>query len=1008
MPQPVVFDHYEVLTRDDGSLYELGRGAMGVTYKAFDTNLRVPVALKVINAAYLDNDIARQRFVREAQSAAKLRHRNVATVYHLGTETDAWFYAMEFIDGETVDALVRRHGALEPLLALQIAAQVCRALNAAMPHGLVHRDIKPANLMLVREDEELVVKVIDFGLALSVQGDEKILESGFVGTPHFASPEQLKTQEVDVRSDLYSLGVTLWFMLAGRAPFSGSVKQVAQHHLHTPPPFDQVSGLSAPVLAVLHKSLEKDPAQRHRTPQDFRRAIEDAITQIPQIAGTAGPGMIEPRLGELPPDAQATVIDTDFEIGSVIAGRYKILQPASTTNTGRTFRCYDREQQRDVRLLVLHAEFTGPAFTQLEREVEKIAPVAHENLLRVDEFATSEEMSFVVTEWTEGFTFLELLRARRELAAAETLALLQQTARGVDHALRVGITSLDFALHQIAIHFPQSIDREKLLRSPLLTWPPFTVKLNPLGVSQELAASSQTWAGGQTMVHAPPVSGEGVDARVRTVQAVAAVAYELLGGATSPLHGSRPGNGGTNRYTPIATLSEEGNEVLKRALHPETCFPSAEEFYQALKKLEVLGVRPITIHTPSVMLNAAELAPPPATRVPPPTAPRPRRVPVKFLGSLLTVAAIGAGVYFLTPRETTPPVTDAPVAETPTPVDEPPSAPPPPPPREDPPAPMPDRAALLRQALSAAEVAEQAGDPEEAVRAWLKVAREFPESDVPRRRLDFVIDPLRKRSDLQKPEVFAALQPLLVEAAQIDSLSAVLLLAEALKTKNPKESFAWWSTAAAKGRPEAPLQMGLLLSNGVDGPPDLEKAFYYFTTAAEAGDLAAKTALAECYLLGKGTPADPERGVKWLKEAADEGSLRAINRLADSYNRGRYGLPTNYNEAYRLWAKVVETKDAGGLFRQPIGEANGNLGTLYLSGHGPAIDERRAIELFTEGVRLEDPGSMYYLGVCMVEGSAGVPQQRTAGQQLIVRGAERRHLGAQNWCRNNSISFTPK
>ncbi len=101
MPETVTFDHYEVLTRDDGSLYELGRGAMGITYKAFDTNLRVPVALKVINATYLNSEVARQRFVREARSAAKLRHRNVASVFHLGTEGDTWFYAMEFIDGET-------------------------------------------------------------------------------------------------------------------------------------------------------------------------------------------------------------------------------------------------------------------------------------------------------------------------------------------------------------------------------------------------------------------------------------------------------------------------------------------------------------------------------------------------------------------------------------------------------------------------------------------------------------------------------------------------------------------------------------------------------------------------------------------------------------------------------------------------------------------------------------------------------------------------------------------
>ena len=115
MPETVTFDHYEVLTRDDGSLHELGRGAMGITYKAFDTNLRIPVALKVINATFLNSEVARQRFIREARSAAKLRHRNVASVFHLGMESDAYFYAMEFIDGETVDALIKRQGRAQPI-----------------------------------------------------------------------------------------------------------------------------------------------------------------------------------------------------------------------------------------------------------------------------------------------------------------------------------------------------------------------------------------------------------------------------------------------------------------------------------------------------------------------------------------------------------------------------------------------------------------------------------------------------------------------------------------------------------------------------------------------------------------------------------------------------------------------------------------------------------------------------------------------------------------------------
>src|SRR5919205_4324282 len=223
------FQHYQVLKHPDGSLWELGRGAMGITYKAFDTSLRSQVALKVISSQYLNSETARQRFLREARAAAQLRHPNVATVFHLGDVDGTFFYAMEFVDGETVERRVQREGPLRVDTALRIARQVARALIAADRQRLIHRDIKPANLMLVRDDDEdhLLVKVIDFGLATSMvsAADQSVTVTlgGFVGTPHFASPEQLEERQIDIRSDIYSLGVSLWYMLSGHPPFQGSL-----------------------------------------------------------------------------------------------------------------------------------------------------------------------------------------------------------------------------------------------------------------------------------------------------------------------------------------------------------------------------------------------------------------------------------------------------------------------------------------------------------------------------------------------------------------------------------------------------------------------------------------------------------------------------------------------------------------------------------------------------------------------------------------------------------------
>src|SRR6202453_4028542 len=197
MPTAERYQQYELLRREDGSLWELGRGAMGVTYKAYDTNLRFPVCLKIINSAYLESDMARQRFLREARAAAALRHPNVASVFHLGNSEGEFYYAMEYVEGETVERRIQREGPLPVELALRIARQVSRALIAADRQKLVHRDIKPSNVMLVVDEDEdhLLVKVIDFGLAKSLvaAADQSVTVSmgGFVGTPHFASPEQL-------------------------------------------------------------------------------------------------------------------------------------------------------------------------------------------------------------------------------------------------------------------------------------------------------------------------------------------------------------------------------------------------------------------------------------------------------------------------------------------------------------------------------------------------------------------------------------------------------------------------------------------------------------------------------------------------------------------------------------------------------------------------------------------------------------------------------------------------
>ncbi len=307
------FGDFEVERTDDGSPRELGHGAMGTTYLARDTMLDRLVALKVIDATVAARSDAHARFRREARGAGALRHPNVASVFQYGVrEADGQpYYAMEFIEGETLEQRVRRDGPLPPALALEIAAQIARALGAAEARGLVHRDLKPSNVMLTGGEDaaragEPQVKVIDFGLAktvLAAAGSTNPGASqtagGFVGTPAFASPEQFAGTAadpgreggnvpagggaLDVRSDIFSLGVTLWYLLTGQVPFVGrTLAEIHERQTRHPLPVEQLAqaAVPAPVVALLRSLLAPDPAARPQNARALAAALRDCRQKL--------------------------------------------------------------------------------------------------------------------------------------------------------------------------------------------------------------------------------------------------------------------------------------------------------------------------------------------------------------------------------------------------------------------------------------------------------------------------------------------------------------------------------------------------------------------------------------------------------------------------------------------------------------------------------------------------------------------------------------------------------
>jgi TolB-like protein/Tfp pilus assembly protein PilF len=286
-PASLVFGDFEVERRGDGSFWELGRGAMGITYRALDKVLHRTVALKVIEtpAAAGDSKAVRERFLREARAAASLRHPNVGGVFRFGASPagDGCYYARELIEGETLEARVRRDGPLDVELALEIAIQVTRALMTAAAHGLIHRDLKPGNIMLTRAEAataEVEVKVIDFGLAKATAeacNGMDLTQGGFVGTPSFASPEQFASKAADARSDIYSLGATLWYALTGEVACPGkTIVEIRSCQTQVALPIEQLLArkVPVPVIKLLRRTLSTDPAERPQSARTLLAALE--------------------------------------------------------------------------------------------------------------------------------------------------------------------------------------------------------------------------------------------------------------------------------------------------------------------------------------------------------------------------------------------------------------------------------------------------------------------------------------------------------------------------------------------------------------------------------------------------------------------------------------------------------------------------------------------------------------------------------------------------------------
>jgi serine/threonine protein kinase len=268
----------------------IGAGGMGVVYQGWDERLNRSVAVKTLKSELTKEPAFCERFVREARAVASLSHPNVTQIYYIGEEEGRPFFAMEFLEGKPLDALLREEGKLAPSRATEVIRQAALGLKAAAARGVIHRDIKPSNLVLTKEG---VLKVTDFGLAKMVVADSGLTLTGEVlGSPNYLAPEQASGAPADLRSDIYSLGATLYELLTGRPPFDGPTPvSIILKHVREPlrSPRQFSPDLPVPLVTLTQRMLSKRPEDR---PKDY----DTLLREMDRLLAPAG-ASFETRTG---------------------------------------------------------------------------------------------------------------------------------------------------------------------------------------------------------------------------------------------------------------------------------------------------------------------------------------------------------------------------------------------------------------------------------------------------------------------------------------------------------------------------------------------------------------------------------------------------------------------------------------------------------------------------------------------------------------------------------------
>ncbi len=533
---------YELLER-------LGKGGMGIVYRARDTKLDRPVAVKLLLTDLEGDSETRERFLREARAAGELSHRNIIKVYDFGEDGGRAFIVMELLEGVSLKEFLEKHPDLSLDRKLQIMTEVCDGLAFSHSRSIVHRDLKPANLFVTKDGQ---VKVLDFGLARI--SSSNLTRSGLVfGTPDYMSPEQVRGKVVDERSDIFSLGAVFYQVLSGRKPFAAKALPEVMRKVLTDEPAALTHAEAPPSLArIVMRSLEKDPLKRYQK-------VEELLAEL---------GGVDP---DEPVDSDDTV-DVPRQVD-----RYKILEQVGEGGMGSVYRARDPVLDRDVAIKSLQVDFgvDQDARARFQQEARAAARLQHPNIVTIYEFGEKDDSPYLIMEFLGGDDLQGLMKSDQGLSLIGKLDIVAQLCDGLAFAHEQGVVHRDIKPGNVRV-----LDDG-------------TVKLLDFGIAkvQNADATAGSFAGSAGYASPEQLSLEPVDAR-SDLFSVGVLTYELLTGR-QPFTGE---SGAAIAYQvlneeppPLRSISPRLPEVLEAVVtrvlqkKPDQRYGAASELAEALR-----------------------------------------------------------------------------------------------------------------------------------------------------------------------------------------------------------------------------------------------------------------------------------------------------------------------------------------------------------------------------------------------------------------------------------------